>query len=169
MSQIELTHRRPTWDQYFMRIAHEVAKRSTCLRRHVGAVVVLDKRILATGYNGAPSGLPHCSETGCRRQEMGVPSGQRAELCRGLHAEMNALLQGSRYGVRTEGATIYSTHVPCSLCTKMIINAGIVRIVAAAEYPDELALEMLEQTDIQMTVLADGEQEPADSKPLPLE
>jgi len=144
---------RPSWDEYFMRIAHEVAKRATCLRRSIGAVVVLDKRILATGYNGAPSGLPHCSETGCLREELRVPSGQRHELCRGLHAEMNALIQGARHGIRMDGATLYSTHVPCSLCSKMIINTGIVRVVAAVEYPDPLARDMLLQAGVKLDVL----------------
>ena len=144
---------RPSWDEYFMRIAHEVAKRATCLRRSIGAVVVLDKRILATGYNGAPSGLPHCSETGCLREKLHVPSGQRHELCRGLHAEMNALLQGARHGIRMDGATLYSTHVPCSLCSKMIINTGIVRVVAAVEYPDPLARDMLLQAGVKLDVL----------------
>ncbi|MFW6189481.1 MAG: deoxycytidylate deaminase [Planctomycetota bacterium] len=149
----EVRAERPSWDEYFMRIAHEVAKRSTCLRRQVGAVLVLDKRILATGYNGAPSGLPHCAEVGCLREEMQVPSGQRHELCRGLHAEMNALLQGGRHGVREEGATLYSTFVPCSLCSKMIINAGIRRVVAARPYPDSFARRMLRQAGVELEVL----------------
>jgi len=144
---------RPSWDEYFMRIAHEVAKRATCLRRAVGAVVVLDKQILSTGYNGAPSGLRHCSEVGCLRDELSVPSGERHELCRGLHAEMNALLQGARHGVRMDGATLYSTHVPCSLCAKMIINTGIRRVVAATEYPDRFAQEMLEEAGVELTIL----------------
>ncbi len=143
-----MTDGRPSWDEYFMRIAHEVAKRSTCLRRHVGAVVVLQKRILATGYNGAPSGLPHCAEVGCLRTELKVPRGERHELCRGLHAEMNALLQGARHGVRMDGGTIYSTFVPCSLCAKMIINTGIRRVVAAAPYPDTFARGMLQQAGV---------------------
>ena len=140
---------RPSWDEYFMRIAHEVATRSTCLRRQVGAVVVLDKRILSTGYNGVPSGLPHCAEVGCLRDQLNVPSGERHELCRGLHAEMNALLQGARYGLSMQGAMLYSTHAPCSLCTKMIINTGIVRVVAAAAYPDGFAREMLDQAGVE--------------------
>jgi dCMP deaminase len=144
---------RPSWDEYFMRIAQEVARRSTCLRRSVGAVVVLDKRILATGYNGAPSGLPHCSETGCLREQLNVPRGERHELCRGLHAEMNALLQGARHGVRMERGTLYSTHVPCSLCAKMVINTGIVRVVAAVDYPDPFAREMLVQAGIELEVM----------------
>jgi len=144
---------RPSWDEYFMHIAQEVARRATCLRRMVGAVVVLDKRILATGYNGAPSGLPHCAEVGCLREQMNVPSGERHELCRGLHAEMNALLQGARHGIRMEGATLYSTHVPCSLCCKMMINTGIVRCVAALDYPDPLARDMLKQAGVELDVL----------------
>jgi dCMP deaminase len=145
---------RPSWDDYFMRIAHVVAERSTCMRRHVGALVVMDKRILSTGYNGAPSGLPHCREVGCLRQIHKVPSGQRHELCRGLHAEMNALLQGSRHGVGMEGSTLYSTHVPCSLCTKMIINTGVVRVVACTDYPDPFSREMLEQAGVTLDVIA---------------
>ena len=147
------TGSRPSWDEYFMCIAQEVARRSTCLRRSVGAVVVLDKRILATGYNGAPTGLPHCSETGCLREQLNVPRGERHELCRGLHAEMNALLQGARHGVRMERGTLYSTHVPCSLCAKMVINTGIVRVVAAVDYPDPFAREMLVQAGVELEVM----------------
>ena len=161
-------HERPSWDEYFMRIAHEVAQRSTCLRRQVGAVVVLDKRILATGYNGAPSGLPHCAETGCLREEMNVPRGERHELCRGLHAEMNAFLQGARHGIRMEGGMIYCTHVPCSLCSKMIINTGIVRVVAAVDYPDPFARGLLEQAGVELAV-APGEGVPPEPEEVPLE
>ncbi len=146
-------HERPSWDQYFMRIAQEVARRSTCLRRSVGALVVLNKRILSTGYNGAPSGLPHCGETGCLRDELNVPSGERHELCRGMHGEMNALLQGARHGIRLEGGPLYSTLVPCSLCAKMIINTGIVRVVGAVDYPDALARQMLLQAGVELAVL----------------
>ncbi len=153
MQQRGGTPQRPSWDEYFMRIAQQVAERATCLRRSIGAVVVLNKRILSTGYNGAPSGLPHCSETGCLRDELQVPSGERHELCRGLHAEMNALLQGARHGIRMDGATLYSTHVPCSLCSKMLINTGVVRVVAAVEYPDPLAREMLLQAGVKLDVL----------------
>jgi dCMP deaminase len=131
-----------------MDIAHRVAQRSTCLRRHVGAVLVLEKRILATGYNGAPSGLPHCEEVGCLREQHKVPSGQRHELCRGLHAEMNAMLQAARHGIRIDGGTLYTTSTPCSLCAKMIINAGIRRVVAAGEYPDELGRRMLAEAGV---------------------
>ncbi len=158
---------RPSWDEYFMRIAHEVAKRATCLRRTVGSVVVLDKRILSTGYNGAPSGLPHCAEVGCLRDELHVPSGQRHELCRGLHAEMNALLQGARHGIRMDGATLYSTLVPCSLCAKMIVNTGVVRVVAAVGYPDDFARDILLQAGVKLDMLplqeASGEPAPVPS------
>jgi dCMP deaminase len=170
MGEVTQPKERPSWDEYFMSIAREVAGRSTCLRRHVGSVVVLEKRILATGYNGAPSGLPHCSETGCQREQLGVPSGERAELCRGLHAEMNALLQGARHGIRMDGATIYSTLMPCSLCSKMIINAGIVRVVAAVDYPDELAHRMLREAGVELVVM-DGSRDEAgvETNPLPLD
>jgi dCMP deaminase len=154
----ERTGGRPSWDEYFIGIAHEVAKRTTCLRRAVGAVVVKDKRILSTGYNGAPSGLPHCAEVGCLRREMNVPSGERHELCRGLHAEMNALLQGARHGIRMEGATLYGTLEPCSLCCKMIINAGIARVVVCESYPDPMGRQMLEQAGIELRVVPQPEQ-----------
>ena len=135
-----------------MRITEEVAQRATCLRRQVGAILVRDKRILTTGYNGAPRGLPHCSEVGCLREKEGVPSGERHELCRGLHAEMNALLQAAAHGIRIEEATLYSTTYPCSLCAKMLINCGIRRIVCTRDYPDRLAKKMLQQADIEVVV-----------------
>jgi dCMP deaminase len=143
---------RPSWEEYFLRIAADVATRSTCLRRHVGALLVLDKRILATGYNGAPSGLPHCSETGCIRHALNVPSGERHELCRGLHAEMNVLLQAAKYGIQIGGSTLYCTNTPCSLCAKMLINGDIHRIVVLGSYPDKLALEMLSQAGVELHV-----------------
>ena len=134
---------RPGWDEYFMRIVTDVSGRSTCLRRGVGAILVRDRRILTTGYNGAPRGLAHCKETGCIREEKGIPSGERHELCRGLHAEMNAILQAAIHGIRIEGATLYCTNHPCVLCAKMLINCGIQRIVTSGDYPDDLAREML--------------------------
>jgi len=146
---------RPSWDEYFMGIARLVAGRSTCLRRKVGAILVLDRRILATGYNGAPAGLPHCDETGCIRERLNVPPGERHELCRGIHAEQNAIIQSANYGTGIDGATIYTTHHPCSVCTKMIINAGISRVVTADSYPDELAVDMLRQAGIQVTTLVE--------------
>ena len=140
--------RRPDWDEYFMEIAHVVGKRTTCLRRSIGCVIVKDKRILATGYNGAPSGLPHCLELGCLRDQLGIESGTRHEICRALHAEQNAIIQAALYGVSTKGATLYCTHQPCSLCAKAIINAGITRVVFEGDYPDEFAREMLELAGI---------------------
>jgi len=141
---------RPTWDEYFVQIARQVATRSTCLRRHVGTIIVRDKRILSTGYNGAPSGLPHCNVAGCLREELGIPSGQRQEICRGLHAEQNAIIQAALHGVSVKGSTIYVTHQPCITCAKMIINSGIVRALFVDAYPDPLAREMLEAAGIQL-------------------
>jgi dCMP deaminase len=133
-----------------MEIAEVVATRSTCLRRHVGAIIVKDKRILATGYNGAPAGLLHCGETGCLREKLNVPAGERHELCRGLHAEQNAIIQCAVHGVSVEGATIYSTTQPCVLCSKMIINAGIKTIIFQGPYPDELSLTMLKEAGVEL-------------------
>ncbi|NLG51888.1 MAG: cytidine deaminase [Chloroflexi bacterium] len=143
---------RPSWDQYFMEIARQVATRSTCLRRHVGAVIVQDKRILCTGYNGAPRGMEHCDVAGCLREELHIPSGQRQEICRGLHAEQNAIIQAALHGVSTEGATLYVTFQPCITCAKMSINAGIVRIVCASTYPDELSRKMLDEAGVLLEV-----------------
>ncbi|MBO8180000.1 MAG: cytidine/deoxycytidylate deaminase family protein [Archaeoglobus sp.] len=142
--------KRPTLDEYFMEIASVVAKRSTCLRQHVGAVIVKDKRILATGYNGAPSGLPHCDEVGCLRDKMDVPSGERQELCRGVHAEQNAIIQAAKFGISVDGGTLYSTHCPCITCAKIIINAGIKRVVYGKEYADKRGLELLREAGVEM-------------------
>lgn len=142
---------RPEWDEYFLDIVGLVAKRSTCLRRRVGAALVRDRRILATGYNGAPSGLRHCLEIGCLREQNRVPSGERHELCRGLHAEQNAIIQAALHGVSVNRATLYCTNHPCIICAKMIINAGIVRIVVAGYYRDNLAEEMLAEAKIEVT------------------
>ncbi|KYO65401.1 MULTISPECIES: deoxycytidylate deaminase [Thermovenabulum] len=139
---------RPSWDNYFMEIATVVSTRSTCLRRRVGAVLVKDKHIVATGYNGAPSGLAHCEEIGCLREKLGVPSGERHELCRGLHAEQNAIIQAAALGSSIKGATLYVTTRPCILCAKMLINAGVKRIVFKGEYPDEFAVNLLKEAGI---------------------
>jgi len=149
---------RPSWDAYFMMIAADVARRSTCLRRHVGAILVVERRLLATGYNGAPSGVPHCCEVGCLRDEMDVPSGERHELCRGLHAEQNAIIQAAKHGVRIDGATLYTTHHPCSICAKMAINAGVVQIVCREDYPDDLGKQMLALGGVELEVFGGGEQ-----------
>ena len=145
---------RPSWDQYFMEIAALVAKRSTCLRRAVGAILVKDKRILATGYNGAPAGVRHCSEVGCLRETLQVASGERHELCRGIHAEQNAIIQAAYHGVPIQGASLYCTNLPCSICTKMLINAGIRTIYYRSGYADELSRDLLEEAEIEVIQLS---------------
>lgn len=145
---------RPSWDEYFMKMAELTAERSTCLRRQVGAVIVKDKHIIATGYNGAPRGISHCAERGgCLRQEMKIPSGQRHELCRALHAEQNAIIQAATLGQSIEDAAIYITHQPCVICAKMIINAGINRIVVKEGYPDDLSVDILAEAGLKIVML----------------
>ena len=139
---------RPSWDDYFMSIAEQVAGRSTCLRRSIGAVLVKDKRILATGYNGTASGLAHCEEVGCIREQQNIPSGSRHELCRGIHAEQNAVIQAAKHGIAMDGATAYCTHQPCVLCAKILLNAGVVEIVYREPYPDPLSEEMLAEAGL---------------------
>jgi dCMP deaminase len=141
---------RPSWIKYFMDITELVAKRSTCLRRAVGAIIVKDKQILSTGYNGAPSGIRHCSEVGCLRDRLKVPSGQRHELCRGIHAEQNAIIQAAYHGVSIKGATLFCTNLPCSICAKMIINAGIKKIYYRSGYADEMSAEMFTEACIEV-------------------
>ncbi|HHW92000.1 MAG TPA: dCMP deaminase family protein [Firmicutes bacterium] len=150
-------NKRPSWDDYFMEIAGVIAKRSTCLRRQVGAVLVRDKHILATGYNGAPAGVPHCREVGCLREKLGVPPGERHELCRGLHAEQNAIIQAALHGVTTMGSTLYVTCQPCIVCTKMLLNAGVKRVVFQGPYPDPLAREMLKDSSLILERYGKGE------------
>ena len=148
---------RPDWDHYFMQMAELTAQRSTCLRRHVGAVIVKDKHIIATGYNGAPRGIAHCDEKGgCLRAKLGVPSGERHELCRALHAEQNAIIQAATLGQSIEGATIYITNQPCVICAKMIINSGIERIVVKDGYPDQLSVEILAEAGLRIVMLKDA-------------
>ncbi|DAC72307.1 MAG TPA: cytidine deaminase [Thermoplasmata archaeon] len=141
---------RPTYDEYFMEMAHVVAKRSTCLRRKVGAILVKDKHILSTGYNGAPKGLKHCSETGCLRENLNIPSGERHELCRGLHAEQNAIIQAAVFGVSIKGSVLYCTNTPCVVCVKMLINAGVTEITYAGDYPDDLAKIMMDESNLKI-------------------
>jgi len=141
---------RPSWNTYFMDITRLVAKRSTCLRRAVGAVIVKDKRILSTGYNGAPVNITHCSEVGCLREKLNVPSGEKHELCRGIHAEQNAIIQAAFHGVSIKGATLYCTNLPCFICAKMIINAGIRNIYYVEGYADSMSEDMLKEADIQL-------------------
>lgn len=139
---------RPDWDTYFLDIVELVSRRSTCLRRAVGAALVRDHRILATGYNGAPSKLKHCLNIGCMREKLKVPSGERHELCRGLHAEQNAVIQAALHGVSAKGSTLYCTNHPCVICAKMIINAGVVRVVIRNGYHDKLAAQMLKEAGV---------------------
>ena len=141
---------RPSIDDYFLEIASVVAKRSTCLRNQVGAVIVKDKRILSTGYNGAPRNLEHCLDIGCIREQNDIPSGERHELCRGVHAEQNAIIQSAIHGVSIEGSTLYSTHQPCILCAKIIINAKICRVLFVNSYPDDAALKFLRQAKVEI-------------------
>ena len=144
--------KRPEWNEYFISIAKLVSERSTCLRRKVGAILVRDKKILATGYNGAPSGIIHCDKAGCVRLRLKIPSGKRHELCRGLHAEQNALLQAALHGTSVKGAILYSTVQPCIICAKMLINAGIKEIVIAGEYPDKMAAALLKEAKVKLKV-----------------
>ena len=141
---------RPSWDTYFMNITTLVAQRSTCTRRAVGAIIVKDKRILSTGYNGAPTGIRHCLEVGCLRESLQVPSGERHELCRGIHAEQNAIIQAAYHGVSVNNAVLYCTNQPCAICAKMIINAGIKKIYYQSGYTDALAQEMLSEAGIDL-------------------
>ncbi|MDR1815343.1 MAG: cytidine/deoxycytidylate deaminase family protein [Clostridiales Family XIII bacterium] len=151
---------RPSWDEYFMGIAKLTAERSTCMRRQVGAVIVQDKHIVATGYNGAPRGIDHCAERGgCLREELGIPSGERHELCRALHAEQNAIIQAATFGHSIEGSTIYITHQPCIICAKMIINAGIEKIIVAEGYPDEYATGILDEAGLQIVCIGAQEED----------
>jgi len=145
---------RPSWETYFMNITRLVAERSTCLRRAVGAIIVKDKRILSTGYNGAPTGLRHCLEVGCLREKLGVESGKMHELCRGIHAEQNAIIQAAYHGVSVKGGVIFCTNQPCSICARMIINAGITKIYYRSGYADSLAQELLQEARIELIRVA---------------
>jgi dCMP deaminase len=139
---------RPSYDEYFMEMAYVVSKRSTCIRRKVGAILVKDKHILSTGYNGAPKGIKHCSEVGCLRDELNVPSGERHELCRGLHAEQNAIIQAAVFGISIKDSILYCTNTPCIVCVKMLINAGVKEIIYSGDYPDDLEKKMLSESSI---------------------
>ena len=159
MAKSEPLIKRPSWDEYFMQMAELTAQRSTCLRRHVGAVIVQDKHVVATGYNGAPKGVAHCEELGgCLREKMGIPSGERHELCRALHAEQNAIIQAATLAQSIEGASIYITHQPCIICAKMIINAGIKRIVVKDGYPDEMSVKMLDEAGLKIVMFGEEEE-----------
>lgn len=140
---------RPNVDNYFLKIAAVVAERSTCRRHNVGAVLVKDKKILTTGYNGAPKGVKDCLESTCLRDDLNIPSGTRHEICRAIHAEQNSIIQAALHGINTEGATLYCTHKPCILCAKMIINAGIIKIVASGNYPSEDSMLLFKEAGIE--------------------
>lgn len=144
---------RPSWDEYFMSVAEVVSSRSTCLRRKVGAVIVSGKRILATGYNGAPSGLEHCDRHGCLRLEQSIPPGEHHELCRGLHAEQNAIIQAALYGVSIREGIIYCTHHPCVVCAKMLVNAGVKKVIIREDYPDNLSKEVFREAGVRIELL----------------
>lgn len=139
---------RPSWQDYFMSITELVAQRATCTRRYVGAILVKDKRIISTGYNGAPSGISHCLDVGCLREQQGIPSGERHELCRGLHAEQNAIIQAALHGISVKGATLYCSNMPCAICSKMLINAGITEVFYREGYADTLASDLMEEAGI---------------------
>ena len=143
---------RPDTDEYFLKIASVVAERSTCRRHHIGAIAVRDKHILATGYNGAPSGARDCLELGCLRDELGIPSGERHEICRGIHAEQNVIIQASLHGVSLEGSTIYATHAPCRQCAKMLVNAKIKRLVTFGSYNDSSFADLFREASIEVDI-----------------
>jgi dCMP deaminase len=140
---------RPDIDTYFLKIAAVVGERSTCRRHHMGAIAVRDKQILTTGYNGAPAGLKDCLELGCLRDELGIPSGQRHEICRAIHAEQNVIIQAALHGVSLEGSTIYCTHTPCVLCAKMLVNARIKRFVSSGRYNDDTFVSLFKEAGIE--------------------
>jgi dCMP deaminase len=146
---------RPSWETYFMDITMLVAKRSTCIRRSVGAVIVKDKQILSTGYNGAPTRTAHCVDTGCIRETLKVPSGERHELCRGIHAEQNAIIQAAYHGVSIKGAILFCTTWPCAICAKMLINAGIEKIYYREGYADSMSREMLDEAGVAVVQLSE--------------
>lgn len=149
--------KRPSWDETFMNVAGDMKRRSTCLRRQVGAVITKENRIIAEGYNGAPPGFRHCVEVGCLREELRVPSGERHEICRGLHAEMNAILQVSILGGQSiRGSTLYTTDSPCSICARMIAAVGIERVVYGGDYPDEFASEILAEAGVELVKFERG-------------
>ena len=148
---------RPSWEDYFMDMAELVSKRSTCIRRAIGAVIVKDNRLLTTGYNGAPINIEHCIDVGCLREELNVPSGERHELCRGIHAEQNAIIQAARYGIKINGSIMFCTNQPCSICSKMIINAGIKKVYYRDRYPDNIGEEMLIKAGVEVIQLKEVE------------
>jgi dCMP deaminase len=144
---------RPSIDEYFLKIASVVAERSTCRRHNMGAIAVRDKHILTTGYNGAPAGAKDCLELGCLRDEQGIPSGTRQEICRAIHAEQNVIIQAGLHGVSLEGSTVYCTHTPCVLCAKMLVNARIARFVTFGKYDDDRFIDIFKEAGIKVDIL----------------
>lgn len=146
---------RPSWDEYFMKIAMLVSERSTCLRHHVGAIIVKNRRVITTGYNGAAAGVRDCLELGCLRNELGIKSGERHEICRAIHAEQNAIIQAAKHGQDIEGATIYCTHSPCIICAKMVVNAGIKKFITYGDYPDIGGVkDLLDEAGVELVKVA---------------
>jgi len=144
---------RPDWDEYFLKMSHLVAERSTCLRHHVGSLVVRNKRILTTGYNGAASGVKDCLALGCLRNEKNIPSGERHEICRAIHAEQNAIIQAGLHGIDISGSTIYCTHSPCILCAKMIVNARIKNFITCTEYKDKAFKSLFKEAGLKYKLI----------------
>jgi dCMP deaminase len=145
--------KRPDIDEYFLKIASVVAERATCRRHHIGAIAVRDKHILTTGYNGAPAGAKDCLELGCLRDEQGIPSGTRQEICRAIHAEQNVIIQAGLHGVSLEGSTVYCTHTPCVLCAKMLVNARIARFVTFGKYDDDRFINIFKEAGIEVAIM----------------
>ena len=151
----EQKYTRPSWDEYFMKIAMLVSERSTCLRHHVGAIIVKNRRVITTGYNGAAAGVRDCLELGCLRNELGIKSGERHEICRAIHAEQNAIIQAAKHGQDIEGATIYCTHSPCIICAKMVVNAGIKKFITYGNYPDIGGVkDLLDEAGVELVKVA---------------
>ena len=144
---------RVSWDEYFLQIATLAATRSTCLRRNVGCVLVRDRHVLATGYNGVPAKAPHCADKGCLRQELNIPSGQRMDICRAVHAEANAIAQCAKLGVCVQGATAYVTVTPCSKCAALLVQAGVIAVVSSGVYPDEDTKAILEEANVTVKII----------------
>jgi len=150
----QVMNNRKSWDEYFLDLAQKISERSTCIRRQIGAIAVREKRILATGYNGAPSGLKHCLDIGCLREKLKVQSGQRHELCRGLHAEQNVIIQAARFGISLEGGVLYiHGATPCAICAKMLINVGLVKIICSQAYPDKLANDLFIEANLDIKII----------------
>jgi dCMP deaminase len=148
---------RPDWDSYFIRMAHLAATRSTCLRRKVGAVIVKDRMVLATGYNDTPRGVRNCGDGGCARCASDAPSGTGHDTCLCIHAEMNCVIQAAYHGVSVAGGTVYCTYLPCLNCAKTLLNVGIARIVFEGHYPDALSLELLSSANVELVQYAEAE------------